>query len=241
METHVTTNDQTKDLLIHADPGARLGAVGAWISNTLSGKSFDVGAQDGVNFHKIHYLNDVNELTNFDGIKIRIQPTYTMIDLHTLLFLRKNVYNQIPTFTKNEYSLETFTKLWEFVKITFDHNNSLNNNLYDYIITFDDTFNITAMLNLYQNIHQEDPTLAQINALVETNKLSNIQVNKNHSTSIIKLCLNMERDLSLKESERFWSIVDVYNTTSVDKLYDTVLEKIKPENYGILLNDTTTY
>ena len=76
METHVTTNDQTKDLLIHADPGARLGAVGAWISNTLSGKSFDVGAQDGVNFHKIHYLNDVNELTNFDGIKIRIQPTY---------------------------------------------------------------------------------------------------------------------------------------------------------------------
>ena len=90
-------------------------------------------------------------------------------------------------------------------------------------------------------IHQEDSTLAQINALVETNKLSNIQVNKNHSTSIIKLCLNMERDLSLKESERFWSIVDLYNTTPESELYDTVLEKIKSKNYGILLDDTTTY
>ena len=50
-----------------------------------------------------------------------------------------------------------------------------------------------------------------------------------------------EKQLLLKESERFWSIVNIYNTTPVDKLYDTVLEKIKPENYGILLDDTTTY
>jgi len=237
METLVITINQTKDLLIHADPGARSGAVGAWILNTLSGNSFDVGLQDGVNFHKIHHLNDSNELTIFDGIKIRIQPTYTMIDLHSLLFLRKNVYNQIPTFTKNEYSLETFTKLWEFAKEIFNQNDSLNNEFYNHIITFDDTFNITAMLNLYRNIHHEDPTSEQINALVKTNKLSTIHINKNHSSSILKLCLNMERDLSLKESERFWSIVDVYNTTPESELYDTVLEKIKPKNYGILLDE----
>ena len=223
--------------LIHADPGARSGAVGAWLTNTLSGKSFDVGVEDGVHFHKIHYLYDIAELVNFQGIKIRIQPTYTMIDLHTLLFLRKNVHTQIPTFTRDEYSLETFTKLWEFSKITFAHNNTLNNNLYDHIITFDDTFNTTAMIKLYKEVCKTDPTPVQINALVETNKLSNIYINKNHSTSIVKLCLNMEKELSLKEEERFWSIVDVYKTTPIAQLYDTISAKIESNNYGIL-NDT---
>ena len=50
------------------------------------------------------------------------------------------------------------------------------------------------------------------------------------------LCLNKEKELLLKESKRFWSIIDVYNTTPVENLYKTVSQKIKPENYGILLN-----
>jgi hypothetical protein len=41
--------------------------------------------------------------------------------------------------------------------------------------------------------------------------------------------------LSLKESERFWSIVDVYNTVDCELLYDVVSDKIKTENYGIFL------
>ena len=241
METHAISNSQTIGTLIHADPGARSGLVGAWLSNTLSGKSFDVGAQDGVSFYKIHHLNDVKELTDFDGIKIRIQPTYNMIDLHCLLFLRKNVHVLMPNFTKDEYCLETFTKLWKFVVECFEQDSALDLNMYDYVISFENTFVTEYMVDLYKEIHKQEPTDQQINALEATNKLNTIEINKNHSTSILKLCMVKEKQLLLKESERFWSIVDVYNTTSVDKLYDTVLEKIKPENYGILLDDTTTY
>lgn len=229
------------NLLIHADPGARSATVASWLTNKLSGNSFDVGEQDGVNFYKIHHLYDNTEVSNFNGIKIRIQPTYTKIDLHTLLFLRKNVHIQIPTFTKDEYSLETFTKLQEFAKECFTHNISLDNQMYDYVIKFDDTFNTDAMIKLYTEIKQKQPTLEQINALVNTNQLSNLQINKNHSSSILKLCFDKEKQLSLNPKERFWSIVDIYNTTPVKHLYDTVAEKISPDNYGILLNETTTY
>jgi len=222
--------------LIHADPGARSGLVGAWLSNMLSGNSFDVGVQDGVDFLKIHHLLDENQIKNFNGVKIRIRPTYTKIDLHCLLFLRKNVYTQIPNFTKDEYSLETFTKLWEFALQCFAEDLVLDNKLYDHILTFDDTFCTEKLIDLYKKVHQKTPTNVQINALDTTNQLSNIAIDTNHSSAIVKLCLNKEKELSLKESKRFWSIVDVYKTTPVKQLYNTVLEKIKPENYGTLLN-----
>ena len=222
--------------LIHADPGARSGLVGAWLANMLSGKSFDVGAEDGVAFYKIHHLHDVDEVKNFDGVKIRIRPTYSKIDLQCLLFLRKNVYIQIPNFTKDEYSLETFTKLWEFSLQCFAEDYVLDNTLYDYVLTFDDTFCEEKLIDLYKKVNNKTPTNAQINALNSTNQLSNIQINTNHSCAIVKLCLNKEKELSLEESKRFWSIIDVYNTTPVENLYKTVSQKIKPENYGILLN-----
>jgi hypothetical protein len=47
----------------------------------------------------------------------------------------------------------------------------------------------------------------------------------------------MEKELSLKEEERFWSIVDVYKNTPIAQLYDTISAKIESNNYGIL-NDT---
>ena len=232
METHAISNSQTIGTLIHADPGARSGLVGAWLSNTLSGKSFDVGAQDGVSFYKIHHLNDVKELTDFDGIKIRIQPTYNMIDLHCLLFLRKNVHVLMPNFTKDEYCLETFTKLWRFAINSFKYDSALDLNMYNYVINFESTFVTEYMVNLYKQINNRAPTPEQINALVATNELSNISIPKNHSTSILKLLLDGEKKLLRTESQRFWDIIDLYNTTPVDKLYDTVLTKIRPENYG---------
>ena len=227
--------------LIHADPGARSGLVGAWLADMLSGVSFDVGAQDGVTFHKIHHLQDNNEIKNFNGVKIRIRPTYTKIDLHCLLFLRKNVYTQIPNFTKDEYSLETFTKLWQFAVQCFSEDYVLDNTLYDCILTFDDTFCEEKLIDLYKKVNNKTPTNAQINALNSTNQLSNIQIDTNHSCAIVKLCLNKEKELSLEESKRFWSIIDIYNTTPIEQLYKVVLEKIKPENYGILLNAPKTH
>jgi hypothetical protein len=91
------------------------------------------------------------------------------------------------------------------------------------------------MIDLFQQINNKSPTAAEIDMLLQTNQLNSITIEKNHSTSILKLCLEKEEQLSLKESERFWSIVDVYNTVDCELLYDVVSDKIKTENYGIFL------
>ena len=242
MEIPDQSNCKNRTLLIHADPGARSGFVAAWLTNKLGGNSFDVGVEDKPSFYKVHILGDDRKtVLNFPGVKIRIRPTYKKIDLHCLLFLRKNIHVQDPDFTKDEYSLDTLSKLWSVMTECFEQDSALDLNMYDYTINFEDTYCTTTMVALYKKVNKQEPTEQQINALQSTNHVNTIHIDKNHSTTILKLCFEKEALLKLKESERFWSIIDVYNTTPVDKLYDTVLEKIKPENYGILLDDTTTY
>ena len=235
METLAPTNRQPTGLLVHADPGARSGLVAAWLTDTLSGKSFDVGQGDLPSFYKLHQTADMTKIINFLGIKIRIRPTHKKIDLHCLLFLRKNVHVLSLDFTRDEYCLETFTTLWSFAVKNFEYDSALDLTMYNYVISFESTFVTEYMVNLYKQINNREPTPNQINALVATNELNNISIPKNHSTAILKLCMDKEKQLLLKEEHRFWSIVDVYNTTPIDKLYDTVLEKTRPENYGILL------
>jgi hypothetical protein len=223
------------NLLIHADPGARSGFVAAWLTNKLSKLTFDSGASLNPPFRKIHKLDNVADLTKFTGTKIRVRPNIETIDVHSLLFLRKNVYLQIPNFTRNEYSLETFTKLTHFAQEIFEWDQELDYNLYDIVIDFADTFNTDYMIGLYKKVTRIDPTNDMIDMLIKTNEINNILIDQNHACSILKLCLMQEQKLGLKEEHRFWSIVDVYNTTAIDQLYDTVLKSIVPENYGILL------
>jgi hypothetical protein len=151
------------------------------------------------------------------------------------LFLRKNVYKQIPEFTRNEYSLETFTKLTHFSQEIFKWDQELDYTLYDIVIDFADTFNNDFMIALYKKVLGTYPTSAMIDMLVKTNELNCISIDQNHACSILKLCLAQEQKLSLKEEHRFWSIVNIYNTTAIDQLYTTVLKSIVPSNYGILL------
>lgn len=222
-------------LLIHADPGARSGFLAAWITQKLTRLTFDSGKELNPQFYKIHKLDNTQQIINFSGIKIRIRPTFKMIDLHCLLFLRKNLYNQLPNFTRDEFSLDTFTKLTHFVQELFENDTRLDYSVYDYIINFEDTFDTQCMINLFQQINNKAPTTAEIDMLIQTNQLNSIKIKKNHSTSILKLCLEKEEQLALKESERFWSIVDVYNTVDCELLYDVVSDKIKTENYGTFL------
>jgi len=222
-------------LLIHADPGARSGFVAAWLTQKLTKLTFDSGEELKPQFYKIHELDNTQQITNFSGIKIRIRPTLKMIDLHCLLFLRKNVHIQIPDFTQDEFCLDTFTKLTHFTQELFKNDSKLDYSAYDYIINFEDTFDTQCMINLFQQINNKSPTATEIDMLMQTNQLNFITIEKNHSTSILKLCLEKEKQLSLKESERFWSIVDVYNTVDCELLYDVVSDKIKTENYGIFL------
>jgi len=235
MTGSATQHTGKQKLLIHADPGARSGFVAAWLTNCLTRLAFDSGYNLRPPYLKIHKLNNVNDIKNFVGTKIRVRPSVETIDLHSLLFLQKNVYLQIPDFTRDEYSLETFTKLTHFSQEIFEWDHELDYSLYDNVINFADTFDGDFMITLYKNITGTDPTSAMIDMLIKTNELNRIPIDKNHACSILKLCFTQEQKLGLKEEHRFWSIVDTYNSTPVDQLYDTVSQLIVPENYGILL------
>ena len=223
------------NLLVHADPGARSGFVAAWLTNRLLSVTFDIGTSLRPPFFKIHKLNNVDDIKNFVGTKIRVRPSIESIDLHSLLFLRKNVHLQILDFTRNEYSLETFTKLAYFSQEIFEWDRELDYALYDIVIDFADTFNNEFMIALYKKVLGTDPSSEMIDMLVKTNELNCIPIDQNHACSILKLCLQQEQKLGVKEEHRFWSIVDVYNTTEVSQLHDTVMQLIVPSNYGILL------
>jgi hypothetical protein len=231
------------NLLIHADPGARSGFVAAWLTDRLTKLAFDSGASLKPRFSKIHKIGDsvdpfacigtLNSISNFAGIKIRITPSISSIDLHLLLFLKKT--KELTYFSQHEYLFETFSKLTTTAHDWFDQNKIIDYNYYDIVLDFTDTFNKEFMIDLYKKVVGVNPTDDMIDMLVETNNLNNILIDKNHACSITKLCLEEEHRLGLKEENRFWSIIDVYNSTPVDQLYDTVSRLIVPQNYSILL------
>lgn len=223
------------NILIHADPGARSQFVYACITDQLHRPSFDVGLDTKIRFNKIHQLQDPDILRCFDGIKIRIKPIMSSIDRHSLLFLRKNIPRLFPNFTSDEYCLETYTKLAEFAKEIFTWDRELDYDLYDYVLTFDETLDDGFMEDFYLRINGRAPSPDLLLALCSTNALNRITVDKNHACSILKLIMSKETSLRLEEKNRFWSVVDVYNHTPVTALYDTIDALINPDNYGTLL------
>lgn len=220
-------------MLIHGDPGARNGFVGAWLTKALVKTSFDAGIELSPSIIKIHSFVEDGEqrVKSFQGTRIRIRPTLAMVDNHVLLFLRKNVHVQIPNFTRDEYSLETFSKLWFFIKECFEHDTHVDYSLYDYVINFEDTYNLQAMTDMYQAILSDVPSEQEINVFHETNEINNIPLDPNHAASLVKFILEQEQLLQVTEQQRQWSIVDIYNNTSKDQLHDAVRRAIIKENY----------
>lgn len=224
-------------LLIHADPGARSGYVAAWLQNRLTASAFDAGVMNKPVYYKIHRLDTVTKVKHFPGIKIRIRPTLEKLDVHTLLFLRKNVHTQYPNFTKDEYSLETFAKLWNFSKEIFQWDSELDYNLYDYVLNFESTFDTDYMVGVYKYVNHVTPSFDQMKILLANNGLNNISIDKNHCASLVKLITSKEKKYNFKEKNRFWSIVDVFNTVPVSERWETVNNLIIPSNYGTLLKE----
>ena len=222
------------DLLIHGDPGARNGFVGAWLTKSLLKTSFDVGEELAPTYTKIHNFsgNNKDTLEKFSGVRIRIRPTLEMIDTHILLFLRKNVHTQLPNFTRDEYSFETFSKLWNFIKECFVHDTQINYSLYDYVINFEDTYNLEAMINLYQKVLLSFPSDHEIQIFHNTNSINRIPLDINHSASLIKFILKQETHLGVSEQQRHWSIVDIYRNTNKEQLHTEIKRAIIKENYA---------
>jgi hypothetical protein len=84
---------------------------------------------------------------------------------------------------------------------------------------------------LYKKIHNRLPTDQQIEILEKNIKLNLLDIDLNHSASIVNLIRHKEQYLNLKEENRQWSIVDVYQNTDTKNLYQTVDPLIKKENY----------
>ena len=225
-------------LLIHADPGARAGFVAAWLNDQLTELKFDIGKDLRLQYYKIHQLENPKfpkEIKKFPGIKLRIQPTVESIDLISLLHLRKNIHAYQLEFTKDEYCLDTFTELAQFGQGILQEDKQLDYLLYDYVIKFSDTFDVDFMVDLYKKIVGVNPDQSMVDMLIKTNDLNCISIDKNHACSILKLILKKEHELGLKEENRFWSIVDIYKSTPIENLYDTVSNIIISDNYGTVL------
>ena len=217
--------------LIHADPGARSSFLAAWLTDNLKDAGFDVGETTRTKFVKIHTLDDVDKLINFPGIKIRIKSDLSKLDLQLLLFLRKNVHTQIPNFTRNEYSLETFSKVYIFAKECFEHDASLNYLHYDHVIDFCDTFNLEKLTELYVKCNNCYPAMDNINHMLKNNAMNQLLIEKNHACNISAMLITTETKMNLKEKNRKWSLPEIYNTVDINDIYDTIKSKIKAENY----------
>ena len=218
-------------LLIHADPGARSGFLAAWLTDNLKDAGFDVGVTTHTNFVKIHTLNDVSKIINFSGIKIRIKPSFDKLNLQLLLFLRKNVHVQIPNFTRDEFSLETFSKTYIFSKECFEHDATLNYLHYDHVIDFCDTFNLEKLTELYVKCNNCYPAMDNINHMLKNNAMNQFPIEKNHACNIASMLFTTETKMNLEEKNRLWSLPEIYNTVNINELYDTIQSKIKATNY----------
>jgi hypothetical protein len=224
------------DLLIHACPGARAHFLAAWLKDDLGNAGFDVGSTVNTPFFKIHHVDnvnvDLNTIKKFQGTKIRIKTTFKMLDLQLLLFLQKNLHKQLLDFTRDEFGIETFSKVYRSAVDWFAEESLLDYSLYDYVITFDDTFNIDKLVDLYYQYNKRLPTNEHLELAQQNNKINQIVLDPNHACSIAAMILETESQIKLSEKNRYWSVVDVYETTPVTQLYQTVKSLIMLDNYA---------
>ena len=221
--------------MISADPGARAHFVATWLLGQLRASYYDVGSYISCRFTKSHTDWGNNTVRNFQGKKIRIKTSKNQqtLALHLYLFLTKNVYIQMPEFSQNGFDFVTTNKILETLKDWRWHDSQIDYSCYDMIVEFEDTYCADIMINLYKQYNSRYPDNIEILNLKKTNKLNHIIVDPNHSCSIAALIHCKERDLKLKEIDRFWSLENIYDTTERSCLNKTVNDIIKDSNYGV--------
>ncbi len=207
--------------------------VAAWLQDHLVQAWFEPGLKIPINFVKAHL--DFNNIlvSAHNGPKIRIRPTFSKLSTHFYLFLVKNVYTQIPGFSRDPFDLETMTKVTRAANTWFEHDSQCDNSMYDFVLDFSDTFNTTRMIDMYQTLNGKLPTSDQIKILLETNRLNDPLLDKNHACVVSAMILQREHDLGLVEQHRFWSVPEIYKKTDVTDLYNTIYAAIVPENYNL--------
>ena len=219
-------------LLITADPGARAHFVATWLNNDLQKPVFDVGSKIHTPFLKQHTDWDNKIAEKFAGTKIRINTSFQMLDLHLYLFLTKNVYTQIPDLDQNQFGFEITNKMIESAKDWLYHDQQIKTSYYDHVMRFSDTFDTDYMINLYRWFNGHRPAADYVRILSTCNQMNLITVPRNHSCTVAAMILEKERRLNLPEINRYWSLMEIYRTTSPDDLYETISHAIHADNYG---------
>ena len=240
-------------LFISADPGARSVFTGSWLCGLLKNAYYDVGAEidpqiDINNFThptspshhgptpvtKCHDDWQNLQAKSFSGIKIHIEMSGSveMLAVHGHLFLIKSVYKFIPQFPRNPYSIETVYKIHEAFKNWEHHADQIDHSLYDFVLHFEDTYDLEIMTDLYQKIRKIPPSAQEIDAFKATSQLNRPKLDPNNGCVLAALIHLREKKLGLKEIDRFWSLSEIMMHTPKVDWYQTIEHTIDPANYG---------
>ena len=220
---------------IYAPPGARCGFVATYLNQKLTTSGYDIGrelnyASGDLDFIKTHTYD---EKIHDNDITIRINLSYDLLDRMLYLFLHKNIYRWEPNFTKDEYGIETFTKLYYHTVDQINEEQAIidNNYKFDITMTFSNTYKLGYLNELYRKINGVYPTDEEKKNAVLSNQESTPEIPINHASNIVKSVINRENQLKVIKSNRKWNINDIYADTEVKELYNKVNETMIKSNY----------
>lgn len=230
-------------LLIHGHPGARLGFVAAVLQDKLENGCFDVGRTIMPDFVKLHTF-DQSIVSTFSGIKICIHTTFDLLYLHLFLFFQKNVLTVTDQEIKKNFQNIHFTDRRILDKMFYSLNSDwlpdakiTRNELYNYHINFEQTFDIEFMCNLYFKVNQTLPSSRLIEAIQQTNQINFPFIDQNHSCIVAAEILKYEHTYNFTEQDRSWNLNQACNFTDdgicldPNNLYFNVMAKLSPEFY----------
>lgn len=222
-------------LLIHGAPGSRLGFVSAFLLDQLQSNTYDVG--DQIASVKYHHFN--NEILKFPGKKIYIQLSIKDLWLHLYLFFDKNVRRLEPGFDALHYThRDIFDKLYCACRQWFLEESQTPLDIYDYTISFVNTYSLEHLIELYQKFNGRDPSPLLLSAVTSTNAINRPEVPVNHGARVAAAVWTFENQNQFKESQRRWSI---NNDAPFDHLtgvcldpanyFDNIMAKLNPMYY----------
>jgi hypothetical protein len=231
-------------LLIQGAPGVRIGFVNALLRDKLTNSCFDVGAEINPGLYMIdEKLHDYNQdyIMNFSGKSIGIKMSLNLLERHLYLFQAKNIKIIAPELVSLHYTHRLLIdKLYYSAKTWYNQQCSNDYSIFDHVITFEDTFNIDKMFELYFVFNKKTINQSLKHAAITTNQCNLVTIPKNHSCRIAAAIFNFELENNLAEHQRLWSFNSVGKFTDEgicldpENLYQNISQHLTLEYYDTL-------
>ena len=254
----MTVEVRSAKLLIQGPPGVRLGFVNALLTDRLTDDLFDVGREIKGGLYsideKLHdynpglysinkKLHDYNRdyIVNFNGRSIGIKMSTNLLELHMYLFLTKNFRLIAPELVPLHYTHRSLIdKLYYSTKTWHNQQCSNDYDVFDHVITFEDTFNIDKMFELYFAFNKKTISKKLKQAVISTNQRNFVTIPQNHASRIAAAIFNFELENNLTEQQRLWSLNTAADFTDEgicldpENLYQSISQHLKLEYYDTL-------